>query len=601
MKKTFLGVLFFLALGFPAWAVDELPAGGTPVFKGDALASFSLVGSETAKGAIEKVPAEGQPFQNVWRLSTKEDIGTSWNLQVVAPCPIPVGTGDVLYAEFWMRSVSGGAESAEGRSGFIFEFVGDPWTKSAEVDLAAGREWKRYQIPFEVKVPTGAKGSQIGFRMGFPKQAVEIGGFKLLHYGQKVKLSALPKTKATYPGREADAPWRKAALDRIEKIRKSNLRVTVVDGKGQPVAGAKVKLKMLRQRFAWGTCVPAQRLAGDDPDNVTLREELPKYFNQVVFENDLKWPFWERGKNAEWGFNNQWVETSLKFLKEQGITARGHNLVWPSWRNLPADLKSLQNNKEELAEAIHQHIQEEAGAYKGRLVDWDVVNEPYTEHDLLDVLGRDAMVDWFKWAHEADPGAKLFLNEYGVFSGGGMDKAHQDDFFNNLVFLKEKGAPIGGLGIQSHLGSSFTPPERLLAILDRFGTLGLSIKITEMDMEQPEPALAYDYMKDYLIAVFSHPAVDGMLMWGFWDGAHWNHDAPLFTKDWELKPSGKAFKELVRGAWWTDGEGVTDEKGAFVFRGIQGDYQLQVKAKAGKKEQAVSVRPGTNDCPVTLK
>lgn len=600
MRRGFLA-LFLLCFGLPLYAAETLPNGGKDLFPGDAFGAFTMVGNEAAKGAFEKVAVTDGPVTEAWRLTTKEDVTTSWNLQIVAPCPVPVSTGDTLYAEFYIRSVSGGNESAEGHSGFIFEFIGEPWTKSAEIDLAAGREWKKVQIPFAVKVSTGAKGSQIGFRMGYPKQVIEIGGLRLVQYGSKVKVADLPKSQATYAGREEGAAWRKEALDRIERLRKGDVRVKVVDGQGRPVEGAKVTLKLQRQRFAWGTCAPAQRLASDDPDNQTLREQILNNFNEVVFENDLKWPFWERGKNAEWGFDNRWVDASLKFLKENHLSVRGHNLVWPSWRNLPPSLKDLSGDKAALAEAIHKHILEEAGAYKGQLVDWDVVNEPFAEHDVLDLLGKDVMVDWFKWAHEADPAAKLYLNEYGIFSGGGMDKTHQDDFFTNLSMLKAKGAPIGGLGIQSHLGGTYTPPQKLLAILDRFGSLGLSIKITEMDMDQPDPPLAYDYMRDYLIAIFSHPAVEGFLMWGFWDGAHWHQDAPLFTKDWTLKPTGKAYRDLVRGAWWTDGTGATDATGSYVFRGIQGDYQLKVKGKGGKAELSLALPPGGVDVPVTLK
>jgi GH35 family endo-1,4-beta-xylanase len=600
MRSFVLGLVLALAAA-TGWTADHLPGGGKPVFSGDAWSAFELVGNDKDKGAAEKVAVTGQPFTSAWHLTTKAAVGKSWNLQFIAPCPISVGVGDVLYAEFYLRSVSGGAETAEGHSGFVFEQSGDPWTKSAEVDVVAGRDWKKFQIPFEVHLSTGEKGSHICFRLGFDPQTIEIGGFQLLDYGTKVKISDLPKTKATYQGREPDAPWRKAALDRIEKIRKSDLRISVVDASGRPVPDAKVKLKMLKQRFVWGTAAQAQRLAGENPDDVQYKEEIPKWFNQIVFENDLKWPFWENGKEAQGGFNNQWVEDSFKFLKANGMTIRGHNLVWPSWRNLPGRLRDLQNDKVALAEAVHKHILEEAGLYKGRLADWDVINEPYAEHDLLDLLGRDVMVDWFKWAHEADPTAKLYLNEYGIFSGGGLDRDHQEDFFKNLTFLKEKGAPIDGLGIQSHLGSTLTPPERLLALLDRFGSLGLSIKITELDFDDPEPGLAYDYMRDYLIVLFSHPAVVGMMMWGFWDGAHWHGEAPLFTKDWELKPAGKAFKDLVRGTWWTDGEGKTDAAGVFVFRGIQGDYQLQVNGKGGKSERLVSIQPGDHPCPVTLK
>jgi GH35 family endo-1,4-beta-xylanase len=600
--RRLLPLFLLAALILPLGAAEDFPSGGTQAFGGDAWPSFQLVGSDLDKGSIEKVKVEGPSFAEAWRLTTKAMPSNAWALQIAAPCPVTVGMGDVLYADFWMRSVSGGAESAEGRSIFVFEQIGDPWTKSAEANLSAGREWKRFQIPFEAKLATGAKGSQVCFRMGFDPQVIEIGGFQLLAYGKKAKLSAFPKSKVTYPGRETDAAWRKNALEQIERLRKSDLRVSVVDASGRPIPDAKVEVTMLRQRFAWGTAVQAQRFVGEEPDDLAYREELLKYFNEVVFENDLKWPFWGSGPAASSGFNREWVDATFDFARKNRLSVRGHNLVWPSWRNLPGTLRSLQGDKVALTEAIRAHIFEAAGAYRGKLVDWDVVNEPYTEHDLLDLMGREVMVDWFKWAHEADPQAKLYLNEYGIFSGGGLDRAHQDDFFRNLSFLKEKGAPIHGLGIQSHLGGNYTSPERLLSILDRFGSLGLAIKITEMDMDAPaDPQLGYDYMRDYLITLFSHPSVEGFLMWGFWDGAHWHSDAPLLTKDWELKPAGKAYLEMVRGVWWTNGQGKTDERGLYVFRGIQGDYRLKVSGKGGKATRDVTLAPGGEQCPVTLR
>jgi hypothetical protein len=90
-------------------------------------------------------------------------------------------------------------------------------------------------------------------------------------------------------------------------------------------------------------------------------------------------------------------------------------------------------------------------------------------------------------------------------------------------------------------------------------------------------------------------------MWGFWDGAHWQSKAPLFTKDWELKPAGKAYRDLVLGQWWGRGEGKTGSDGVFNFRGTQGDYELSVDGKGGKALSELSILPEGTAVTVTLK
>jgi hypothetical protein len=81
-------------------------------------------------------------------------------------------------------------------------------------------------------------------------------------------------------------------------------------------------------------------------------------------------------------------------------------------------------------------------------------------------------------------------------------------------------------------------------------------------------------MRDFLTIVFSHPAVESFLMWGFWDGAHWYDDAPIFREDWSVKPSGQVFLDLVFDTWWTDETAVTDSDGMVTFRGYHGDYDV---------------------------
>jgi GH35 family endo-1,4-beta-xylanase len=215
-----------------------------------------------------------------------------------------------------------------------------------------------------------------------------------------------------------------------------------------------------------------------------------------------------------------------------------------------------------------------------------VINEPVHEHDLIDLCGKDVMVEWFKAAREADPAPKLNINEYGILSGGGADTGTQDAYEGIIRYLLDNGAPLDGIGMQSHLGQTLTDPERILSVLDRFGKFGKEIRITEFDFDVPDDdELRYDYMKDTLIAVFSHPSVTGFYMWGFWDGAQWLKMGPLYALDWTLKSSGKAWREMLYKEWWTRAAGKTDGKGRYSTRGFLGDYDVEVSF--GGKRQTV--------------
>jgi len=97
-------------------------------------------------------------------------------------------------------------------------------------------------------------GAHTIFRLGYPNQTIQIGGFSLVNYGKSVTLDQLPTTTVHYAGETLDAPWRAEADLRIEAIRKGNLTITVQDSAGQPVVGATVAVKMKRHAFGFGFC-----------------------------------------------------------------------------------------------------------------------------------------------------------------------------------------------------------------------------------------------------------------------------------------------------------------------------------------------------------
>src|SRR5207249_1964508 len=115
-------------------------------------------------------------------------------------------------------------------------------------------------------------------------------------------------------------------------------------------------------------------------------------------------------------------------------------------------------------------------------------------------------------------------------------------------------------------------------IYDRFATLGLPVRITELDIDSNDEKLQADYLRDFLTASFSHPNVNGIMVWGFWEGAHWRPNAAMYRKDWTPRPIASVWKDLIYKQWWTDQHASTNDRGVAKSRGFLGDYEVAATA-----------------------
>ena len=512
----------------------------------------------------------GQPFATAWKVKTKVQPANPWKVQLVTRSIAPVKRGDTLWARFFLRCTASRQESGEGRLTLVFETADERHEKSIDLTVGAGKEWKEFAFPFVCRHDLPADGAQIALRAGFRPQTIEIGGVQILNYGTSRSISELPRSRADYPGRETDAPWRAAAAKRIERIRKGDYRVRLTDPQGTPLAGVPVKFALRRHGFGFGSAVDSSVLLRDEADGECYRDIIDRHFSRVVYENELKWHTWERHGEAEHTRSLR----SFEWFAERGIAMRGHVLVWPSWQYLPASARTLRDDPAALRRHTDRHIREMVGRTRGRFADWDVINEPFAHNDLMKILGDQVMIEWFKAAREADPLVKLFLNDYAGLANEGLDTPHKDHFEKTTRYLIENGAPIDGIGLQCHFGWSITPPEAALKELDRWGALGLEVQITEFDIETTDEELQADYTRDLLTLAFSHPSVTAIMIWGFWEGRHWKPDAALWRRDWSIKPNGKVWVDLTTHEWHTAGDAVTDENGWFSFRGFHGVYQV---------------------------
>jgi endo-1,4-beta-xylanase len=561
----------------------------------DGIRSLVLEGKkERAMTTI--VPVEGQPFGEALRAEVKEKSEAEWDVQVGANVAQAVEVGDVLLATVYVKAEQTRLESGEGRTELVMELGRPPYPKSVSHPLSISREWRKVYVRFKAERSYAAGEARVIFRLGYEPETIQIGGLSVENFGKQLALSALPTTKITYPGMEPDAPWRKAAAERIESLRKGELNIVVQDKSGKPLSDASVEVQQTEQAFGFGSAVVAQRLLGG-PGNERYRELVAELFNTAVFENNLKW----QPLAGDWGegWTVDVASRGAAWLAERGIRTRGHVLVWPSWRNLPRSLKALEKDPVKLRATVNAHVTELASAMRGKLVHWDVLNEPFDNHDLMDLLGQEVMVDWFKAARAADPTAKLFINDYAILSGGPGETGHRAHYEKTIKFLIDKGAPFDGVGMQGHFGAALTGPEDLLALLDRYAKLGKQIWVTEYDVDLEDEELAGQFTRDFYTTLFSHPAVGGILMWGFWDGAHWHKNAPLYRADWSLKPAGAAYRDLVLKAWRTHESLRTDANGVCKLRAFLGKHQ--VKVGSGARARTVTVELAANTPPLVVK
>lgn len=265
----------------------------------------------------------------------------------------------------------------------------------------------------------------------------------------------------------------------------------------------------------------------------------PKYsavvaheFDSLTAENEMKWYAIEPSPGT---FTFDAGDRLVEFAEKHGMRVRGHTLVW---HNQLADwVKGLKG--EELKKAMLRHVRETALRWKGRIAQWDVVNEAVDDSGKLRAnspftsLGPSYLADAFRAAHAADPAAELYYNDYDIEA---FDSKKTLGAYELVKGLKESGVPIHGIGFQMHVDPRNWPSsEEMQRNFERFAALGLSIELTEIDVplgeipgnREEKLAKQSDYARGVVRACLAVPACKGMTFWGLTDEHSW-----LSTSEW---------------------------------------------------------------------
>ena len=247
-------------------------------------------------------------------------------------------------------------------------------------------------------------------------------------------------------------------------------------------ASASLK-ETFKDDFLLGVALNPRQFGDTDPKATAV---ISHEFNCATAENDMKWEALEPKPNT---FRFERADKFIEFCRKHNLVVIGHNLCWhaqlPSWVAKP-DAGQETLTKEILLARLKRHIQTVASHFKGKVLGWDVVNEAINDGDgeyrnsvFFRVIGKEYLALAFKWAHEADPDAELYYNDYNLDA----DDAKRARAIELVKYLREQGAPIHGIGLQGHYNLSTPTAAKIDETIGMFAELGLKVVITELDVE----------------------------------------------------------------------------------------------------------------------
>ncbi|MBE7047218.1 MAG: hypothetical protein E7396_07360, partial [Ruminococcaceae bacterium] len=483
---------------------------------------------EMATGDIAEYglsPQDGNEFANALRVDVKE--ATTSNTKVIGRFRSALKDfakeGDVCLIKFFLKL----AAQPEGGDGYatIQIQVEHPKTykKAVFQKVEAGKEWETMYVPFVMMDGT----IDIGIRFAFDIQTVEIADFQVYNFGPDVKIEDLPSSETGYHQLKLDSPWRKEAINRIEEIRKGDFKVVVKDKAGNVVPGANVEFNMFDHEFPFGTAIDENRFEKLEK----YRYEFSRNFNGATLESYTKM-----------GIHELRPELARKII--DGALAlgaknfRGHSIVWEKFvsnkgNNLMSkDSKKYfeEDNKEMFEKTIKDYMQLVTDEYP-EMKEWDVANELIANHIMRDKYGADYVKEYFSWMREINPETTIFYNETSYWTTA---------FYDLLDSFKANGTDqyIDALGLQSHF-TSYKEPTELLALYDRLvNEYGYKIlRVTESSVPFPKQDwnLQAEYLRDMMIASFSHPNIKGITFWDFWETSAYTKNNFMFDADWNMR------------------------------------------------------------------
>jgi endo-1,4-beta-xylanase len=418
----------------------------------------------------------------------------------------------------------------------------------------------------------------------------------------------------------------------IERIRKRDVEILVVDAAGKALPKVPVQVIQKRQAFPFGdqlweldTLVRFHEQEGD-------RARYVKQLFTGVLSAATALCYWtERPRNDSSKAEDFQGESRLEnfaycvdWAKTAGLTVKGHPLFWSIPKAVPDWVKQYEYPTQ--MKFLEVRVRNLVARFRGKVSIWDAVNESLWEPAFRNLPSRawphleaiPAIADYvepvIRWAREEDPDACYVLNDYGLEQDDPQHvpvardgtrvtaRLQRKRMLELLKVLCDRGAAPGAIGLQSHTGGWLDPVEQV-RVYDELAASGLPIHVTEfgadgasrpgMSKEDADKALG-DYVVNAMTCAFGHPAVEAFFFWGM-GGVLWRERSSN-----EAQPLYYRLRDLLRKEWMTQAALVTGEDGRICFRGFFGDYVLRFPVSPNMQQGVRFTVAREDRMPLTL-
>lgn len=408
----------------------------------------------------------------------------------------------------------------------------------------------------------------------------------------------------------------KQAKDDIEKHRKGDVRIKVINAQGRAVQGLNLQIRQISHDFKFGCYLKIDDLA---PEKLPAYERhFSRLFNYSVIGN-----YWDFIENKQGTTDWTWFDREVALSRRLGARIQTAPILWgtndagtPSW--LPRDRNIL-------IPILKERVQSSVRKSVDSIDELEVVNEPLAPKTdkFAERAGSDYIASAFNWARETAPNKKLLINEYGVFGSIAAHNSNRDKYFGLLEELIKRDVPIDVIGIQAHANGEWYSPANVAEQLDRYASLGKPIQITEFsaqtleydDRKTPMPISGSykngvwdnvkqaEFYREFYTIAFGNRQVEAITTWGLDDERSWLPGIGLLDKKGSPKSSYATLDSLINNEWKTSTEGVTDKSGGFDLRGFYGRYEVQIMAGniSAEPHNFVLEKDKTNEWVIRLR
>lgn len=402
---------------------------------------------------------------------------------------------------------------------------------------------------------------------------------------------------------DQDRFMEEVALPNIEKYRKSNVRVEIVDKDGRAISGARFDVKQTKQLFGFGCSLPffepvegEAPMADFKPPPVTPQElaRFKEVFNYSLIPFSGKWCYIEPEEGVR---NYHELDKYVDWCVKNNIEIEFHFLsgLQPNWMR--------RKGSNEMSSLFMRHAKDLVARYGDRIHNWQVINDRHLTSDGPAVIQE---------LRRMKPDIHLGISDCTSFYAEGFSITGSDLFrgLDDVMWLKQQGTPLDFFSMHGHRPHGVWPDARTMyQSLDAFGKQGVKIHVTEFLVPLNQisgpvrtgtwtPQLQAEFIERFYTVLFSHPQVEAVNYWALGPDAL-REGSGLLDDNYRPTPAFEKLKELIQKRWKTNASGALSAEGAAAFRGFHGDYEMAVTLPSGKVVRGTfSIKP---DAPNRLR